>query len=107
MQEDDPNLVPHHVNIHKCDRPKLYPPPEELKDCGYTIQDEMYDAQWIEQLAAMDPERFGDITGYCVPTQLLCDVCGHCTPDVQEMTFNNGDGSAYTRTIIRCHTDTS
>ena len=24
----------------------------------------MYDAQWIEQLAAMDPERFGDITGY-------------------------------------------
>src|ERR1700683_2832874 len=99
MQEDDPNWVPHCVDVHKCDCPELSPPPEELKDCGYTIQDEMYDAQWIEQLAAMDP---GDITGYHIPTQLLCDVCGHCTPDIQEMIFNEGDGTAYMHTIIRC-----
>src|SRR6202050_1606641 len=101
MQEDDPNWVPHHVDIHKCDRPKLYPPPEELKDCEYMIQDKMYDAQWIEQLAAMDPERFRDIAGYHIPTQLP----NHCTPNIQEMIFNEGDDTAYMCTIIWCQTD--
>ena len=87
MLEEDPTWIPHHVEITE-ERSSYNPPPELLWSYGYSIQEEIYDCNWIKQLAVNDPYRFWELTGYHVPTQLLCEACGHCTPEVQEIMFN-------------------
>src|ERR1700729_209670 len=106
MLKEDPAWIPCHVEITK-ERSRYNPPPELLRSYGYGTQQKIYDCNWLKCLAATDLYRFGELTGYCVPTQLLCEACGHCTLEVQEVIFDGGDGAAYTQTIIRCHTDTN
>ena len=96
MLEGDPTWIPCHTEINERESPGFDPPVELLWSYTYSIQDEIYDCDWIECLAVTDPNRFGELTGYCVPTQLLCEACGHCTPEVQEVRLDGGDGAMYT-----------
>ena len=106
MLEEDPTWIPRRVETTEGSN-LLSPPPELLQSYGYGIQEQIYDCDWIERLAVTDPYKFGELTGYRVPTQQLCEHCGHCTPEVQEVMFDGGDGAVYTRTVMRCRTDTS
>ena len=82
MLEEDPTWIPCGVEITE-ERSSYNPPPELLGSYGYGTQEEIYDCDWIECLAMTDPYRFGELTGYRVPTQLLCEACSHCTLEVQ------------------------
>jgi hypothetical protein len=75
---------------------------------GYSSLDEETDSFWLEGLTARDPLEFEALTGYQVPTDassVLCDTCGNCTPEIQEMLFMGDNGAAYTRTIKICQND--
>jgi hypothetical protein len=76
-----------------------------LLHMGYTYDEEELDSEWIQSLAVEDPTEFQELTGYRVPTQVLCRTCGECTPDVHEMIVGGEDGEVYTRTMIRCTND--
>jgi hypothetical protein len=104
--EEEPEWIPPHFTI--MDREIYYLDdrvlPEvqlQLLEMGYISNDEYLDSLWIQRLAVHHLIDFEEFTGYCIPPRVLCQVCGSCTPEVQELIFwDNGD--AITRTAIRC-----
>ena len=105
--EEEPNWTPPH-NIIDVERRKKSPiVSNRMLHMGYSWDDEVYDSEWIQSLAVREPNEFQELTGYRVPTQILCESCGECTPDIREMIFGSIDGEAYTRTVIRCTNDQS
>jgi len=105
--EEEPNWTPPH-NIIDVEQWKKSPTVNnKMLHMGYSWDDEVYDSEWIQSLAVREPNEFQELTGYCVPTQILCESCGECTPDIREMIFGSRDGEAYTRTVIRCTNDQS
>ena len=104
--EEEPGWIPPHFII--TDRELYYLDdrvlPEvqlQLLEMGYISDDEYLDSLWIQRLAAHHPIDFEEFTGYRIPPRVLCQVCGSCTPEVQELIFwDNGD--TITRTAIRC-----
>ncbi len=101
----DPKWTPHYVGT-TADRyrPKVS---HRLLSLGYDLDDEVEDSEYLHQLAHDEREHFAELTGYRVPDYVVCDACGICIPHVSEMIFTDREGCAYTRTIIRCRTDTT
>jgi len=46
----------------------------------------------MQSLAVWEPNEFQELMGYRVPTQIQCESCGKCTPDIREMIFSSRDG---------------
>ena len=78
-----------------------------LLSLGYSLDDKIEDSEYLHRLAHDDREQFSVLTGYRVPDHVVCDACGVCIPHVSEMIFTDREGCMYTRTIIRCRTDTA
>src|SRR6202020_3379999 len=79
--------------------PLWYP---QLIELGYSTQEDMDDTDWLERLATHRPAELKELTGYHVPIELSCEVCGVCTLETQTITFIGDDGAIYDRTITRC-----
>src|SRR5258705_11837566 len=92
--EEEPDWTPPH-NIIDVERQKKSPTvSNRMLHMGYSWDDEVYDSEWIQSLAVREPNEFQELTGYHVPTQILCESCSECTPDIREMIFGSRDGEA-------------
>ena len=104
MQEE-PSWTPPKIGIDVEKHKNSSKVGNELLHMGYTYDEEELNSEWIQSLVVEDPTEFQELTGYRVPTQVLCRTCGECTPDVREMIVGGEDGEVYTRTMIRCTND--
>jgi hypothetical protein len=103
--QEVPNWTPPKLTIDVERRKKSPKVCNEMLHMGYSRDDEESDSEWIQSLAVRDPNEFQDLTKYRIPSQVRCETCGECTPDIREMIVGGGDGEVYTRTIIRCNND--
>jgi hypothetical protein len=99
------NWTPPRLTIDVERRKKSPKVCNEMLHMGYSRDDKESDSEWIQSLAVRDPNEFQDLTKYRIPSQVRCEACGECTPDIREMIVGGGDGEVYTRTIIRCNND--
>ncbi|KIM73025.1 hypothetical protein PILCRDRAFT_15579 [Piloderma croceum F 1598] len=105
--QEEPNWTPPKITID-IKRCKYYSKVgSKLLRMGYTYNEEEIDSEWIQSLTVRDPIEFQELTGYWVPTQVRCESCGECTPDIREMIVRGEDGEIYTRSIIRCNNDST
>ncbi|KIM72172.1 hypothetical protein PILCRDRAFT_16386 [Piloderma croceum F 1598] len=105
--QEEPNWTPPKIKIDVKRRKYSSKVGNKLLRMGYTYNEEELDSEWIQSLTVRDPIEFQELTGYWVPTQVQCESCRECTPDIREMIVCGEDSEVYTRSIIRCNNDTT
>ncbi|KIM85631.1 hypothetical protein PILCRDRAFT_5303 [Piloderma croceum F 1598] len=105
--QEEPNWTPPKITIDVERHKYSSKVGNKLLRMGYTYDEEELDSEWIQSLTVRDPIEFQELTGYRVPTQVQCESCRECTPDIHEMIVHGEDGEVYTRSIIRCNNDTT
>src|SRR6202042_2226668 len=83
--QEEPNWTPPKITIDVERRKYSYKVGNKLLCMGYTYDEEELNSEWIQSLAVQDPIEFQELTGYRVPTQVWCESCRECTPDIRKM----------------------